>query len=260
MIFLTTRVALAACLITRASAATIITYEDVSLGAQGYANDTPYTASGVTHTNAFNPTWGSWSGFAISNNSNTTSSSFVPNEYISHAGGAAEGSQFAVGYVSSSMSTRLLFGGLTEMSGLSAQFTNTRAAANSMLNGDAFAKKFGGASGNEADWFLLSIHGFQGGAATGSTSLYLADFRFADNSFDYILSSWTTVDFTPLGSVDEIRFSLSSSDEGDFGMNTPAYFAMDQLVVPEPSSVSLVMTSALLLWRRRRNVRQNVSP
>jgi Domain of unknown function (DUF4465) len=253
-----TRVALAACLLTRAYAVTTITYEDVSLGTQGYVNNTPYAASGVTHTNSFNSTWGSWSGFAISNNTNTTPSSYVPNEYISHAGGAASGSQFAVGYASSSMSTRLLFGGVTDMTGLSAQFTNTRAAANSMINGDSFAKKFGGVSGNDADFFLLSINGFQGGSAMGSTSLYLADFRCTDNSLDYILNAWTTIDFTPLGSVDEIRFTMSSSDVGSFGINTPTYFAMDQLVVPEPTSASLVMASALLLWRRRRAVTQNI--
>ncbi|MEZ4565949.1 MAG: DUF4465 domain-containing protein [Desulfobacterales bacterium] len=30
-----------------------------------------------------------------------------------------------------------------------------------------------------------------------------------------------------LGMVKELTFSLSSTDTGDYGMNTPAYFAMD---------------------------------
>jgi hypothetical protein len=258
MILNTTRVALAACLITRAYAVTTISYEDVALGSQGYINDAPYHASGVTHSNSFHPTFGSWSGFAVSNNTNTTPSSFVPNEYISHAGGAADGAQFAVGYVSSSMSTRLLFGAMTDMTGLGASFANTRAAADSMINGDFFAKKFGGASGSDPDWLLLTINGYQGGSPTGSTSLYLADFRFTDDSFDYILSTWTNIDFTPLGVVDEIRFTMSSSDVGSFGINTPTYFAMDQLAVPEPSSTTLIMASAVVLWRRRRGVKQNI--
>jgi hypothetical protein len=239
------------CALAVSHATTIITYEDIDLGSQGYINNVTYSSSGVTHTNSFNATWGSWSGFAISNNTNTTLSSFVQNEYISHSSGAASGSQFAVGYVSSSTSTRLVFGAPTDMTGFGAMFTNTRAAANSMLNGDAFAKKFGGTSGNDQDWFLLSIQGYKGGSATGSTELYLADFRFADNTMDFILQTWTNLDFTPLGTVDEIRFSLSSSDVGDFGMNTPAYFAMDQLVVPEASTSMLGMATVLVLLGRR---------
>jgi hypothetical protein len=34
-----------------------------------------------------------------------------------------------------------------------AYFTNTTYAALSMLSGDSFAKKFGGASGDDPDWF-----------------------------------------------------------------------------------------------------------
>ncbi len=239
------------CALAVSHATTIITYEDIDLGSQGYVNNVTYSSSGVTHTNSFNATWGSWSGFAISNNTNTTLSSFVPNEYISHAGGAASGAQFAVGYVSSSTSTRLVFGTPTDMTGYGAMFTNTRAAANSMLNGDAFAKKFGGTSGNDADWFLLTVHGLNGGSATGSAQLYLADFRFTDNRMDFILNTWTHLDFTPLGTVDEIQFSLSSSDVGDFGMNTPAYFAMDQFVVPESSTSMLGMAATIFLLGRR---------
>ena len=70
-------------------------------------------------------------------------------------------------------------------------------------------------------------------------NFYLADFRFADNSQDYIVNDWRYVDFSPLGSVDEIRFSMSSSDNDAFGPLTPTYFAMDNfLAVPEPSSLA----------------------
>ena len=60
--------------------------------------------------------------------------------------------------------------------------------------------------------------------------VYLADYRFADNSLDYILDTWTFVDLKPLGEVATLEFALSSSDTGDFGMNTPAYFCLDTLI------------------------------
>jgi len=44
-----------------------------------------------------------------------------------------------------------------------------------------------------------------------------------------------------LGLVREIGITLSSSDTGSFGMNTPGYVALDDLhVVPEPGSVALL--------------------
>ena len=90
--------------------------------------------------------------------------------------------------------------------------TNTTYAANSMRDGDAFSKQFGGASGNDQDWFLLTIKGYTAGnETTDSVNFYLADYRFADNSQDYIIKDWQWVDLTSLGNVDSLSFSLNSS-------------------------------------------------
>ncbi len=37
-----------------------------------------------------------------------------------------------------------------------------------MRDGDAFAKKFGGLSGNDADYMKITFHGFSGPDLTGS--------------------------------------------------------------------------------------------
>jgi hypothetical protein len=105
--------------------------------------------------------------------------------------------------------------------------TNSTYAAISMRDGDSFAKKFGGPSGNDPDWFKLDIIGYSAGSITDTVDFYLADFRFSDNSMDYVVKDWRWVDLKPLGNVDSISFSLSSSDVGGFGMNTPAFFAID---------------------------------
>ena len=60
--------------------------------------------------------------------------------------------------------------------------TNTTYAALSMRDGDSFAKKFGGPSGNDPDYFRLTITGKDSGGSTiGSVEFYLADYRFADS-------------------------------------------------------------------------------
>ncbi len=198
---------------------------------------------------------GSWSGFAISNHTNVSTYG-LGNQYSAFTGGGAGGSaNYAVGYYSSyEATTNVTLGALTNLSGLGASITNTTWAALDMLTGPSLGKKFGGTSGNDADWFKLTISGYVGGVATGSfIDFYLADFRFADNAFDYIVDEWTYVDFSPLGSADELRFSLSSSDNGMYGMNTPSYFAMDDfLAVPEPSSLVLGLAGIGLFMRRKR--------
>jgi hypothetical protein len=64
----------------------------------------------------------------------------------------------------------------------------------------------------------------------GTVVFYLADFRFEDSTQDYIVDSWQTVDLSSLGAVRYLDFKLESSDVGQYGMNTPAYFALDNLV------------------------------
>jgi hypothetical protein len=62
-------------------------------------------------------------------------------------------------------------------------------------------------------------------------------------ALDYIVSQWTTVDLLALGNASRLTFNLDSSDNGPFGMNTPAYFALDNLSMtptPEPSALNLV--------------------
>jgi hypothetical protein len=114
----------------------------------------------------------------------------------------------------------------------SVRVTNTTYAALSMRDGDMFAKQFGGPDGTDPDFFVLTVHGLDAnGVATGSVEFFLADYRFQDPNLNYIVSSWTTVDLTPLGNASSLAFELTSSDIGPFGMNTPAYFAIDNLVV-----------------------------
>ena len=99
--------------------------------------------------------------------------------------------------------------------------TNSAYAYSSMLNGDASAKKFG-----KGDWFLLTITGYDANnEVTGTKEYYLADLRDADKA--YIINDWRYVDLSTLGKVSKIKFDLSSTDNGDYGMNTPAYFCFD---------------------------------
>jgi hypothetical protein len=72
------------------------------------------------------------------------------------------------------------------------------------------------------------VRGYKNGIRTAdSVDFYLADYRFTDNTKDYILKTWEWVDCGKLGLVDSIYFNLTSSDVGAFGINTPTYFCLD---------------------------------
>ena len=107
----------------------------------------------------------------------------------------------------------------------SVHVTNSTYAANSMRDGDSFAKKFTNA---DQDFFKLHIYGFYNGSISDSTEFYLADFTHADSTLDYIVTDWQYVELLP-GLYDSVSFDLSSSDAGAFGMNTPAYFCVDNV-------------------------------
>ncbi|HMN33526.1 MAG TPA: DUF4465 domain-containing protein [Chitinophagaceae bacterium] len=107
--------------------------------------------------------------------------------------------------------------------------TNITIAYRSMENGDGFAKKFGGASGNDPDFFSVTFYGWLNGNPTDSVTAYLADFRDSNNVNDYIVKDWKLVDLSAIGAIDSLAFFMESSDTSAFGMNTPAYFSVDNI-------------------------------
>ncbi len=226
-------------------------------GAGGFLN------SDFWFTNNHNATYGSWDGWAYSNTSDTTTAGYT-NQYSAVTGSGADGSDtYGVAYMSTfgPNNTQILFGynsGQYAQSVESIQVTNTTYAALSMQNGDSFAKQFGGLDGTDPDWFLMTVYGLDAGYArtAESVSFYLADYRSDNPLDDYILTDWHQLDLTGLGTVYGLEFELSSSDVGAFGMNTPAYFAMDNLeasAVPVPAAVWLLGSGLLGLIGLRRN-------
>lgn len=127
--------------------------------------------------------------------------------------------------------------------------TNTSFTYHSMKEGDQFAKKFGGMDGNDPDYLLLHILAKENGSWKADTvHFYLADYRNADPSKDYAVNVWTWVDLSKLGTADTLRFLLESSDTGEFGMNTPGFFAIDALSRNWPVSVQTIENSSLSLF------------
>ncbi len=229
------------------SAQIVVDFEEFNLPAESFLNGDDdsggFTSGSIFLPNDYNAAFMSWSGWAISNTTDVTTSGFM-NQYSAITGSGFNGSShYAVTYAFGN-NNMILRGSAAGQPVSGMYITNSTYAYLSIREGDAFAKKFGGATGNDPDFFLLTIKAFSNGIlSTDSVDFYLADYRFTDNSEDYIVDEWTWVDLSSLGAADSLSFTLTSSDVGQFGMNTPAYFCVDNVFAADPM-VSTIAVNA----------------
>lgn len=223
-------------------AQTTTDFESFGLSSGEFLNqgiDGVFGVDNLALPNNYNENYDSFTGWAISATTDVTTPGFM-NQFSSITGSGVNGSTtYGVAYVvNASFSQNVLPIELTgEAAGAPVEgfyVNNGTYGVLSMMNGDDFAKKFGGETGDDPDFFLLTINGeLDGEVKPESVEFYLADYRFADNSEDYIVMDWTYINLLPLGNVDRLILSLTSSDTGDAGMNTPAYIYVDDITTTD---------------------------
>lgn len=234
-----------------------IDFENFDLAQDTFLNGSDlsggFISEGLLFPNLYNVDFASWEGWAISNVKNDSTGGYL-NQYAAYAGGGADETEtYAVANAYQPAKIKILdeFQGF-DIYAKKIMITNATYTALSMRDGDAFAKKFGGETGNDPDYLLLTIKGWRKGELLlDSIDFYLADYRFEDNSSDFIIKEWTEVDLNTLIFSDSLSFSLSSSDVGMFGMNTPAYFCIDQ------ADISSAIVSVDELERKRHSIFPN---
>lgn len=104
------------------------------------------------------------------------------------------------------------------------------------LNGGGSASAF-----EQGDYFELTAVGVTAEGNEVSTSIHLAE--FVDRGLE-AANDWTFFDLSSLGEVVSVYFTLNSTDSGDWGMNTAAYFCMDKFQVEDGITTSVENVSA----------------
>lgn len=231
------------------ASALIATFEDLGLASESVENGSSlpgsFTSGGITFQNDYFPSYNGFSGFAYSSTTDTTTPGFG-NQFSSITGSGAGGSDtYGIFYSSGRLtlpSAQIVLG---------ANLTNTTYAYLSMLTGDTFAKTFGGPTGTDPDYFRILIEGLDdSGTSTGIVEFLLSDFQSSNSSEDYIVADWSWVDLTGLGAVRELSFSFESSDQSGGFINTPTYFAIDNVTtIPEPGTALLLGLGLAVLTR-----------
>lgn len=234
------------------SAQTTADFENFNIGLDSALNGSGltggFTAGSLFMPNNYNPAWNAWSGWAITSMRDTVTPGYL-NDLSAYTGTGYNSSTYAVSYAPNYSKLELqnnAFGGIVN----GFYITNATYTYLSLRDGDGFAKKFGGISGDDPDYLLLTIEKYKDGVlGAENVEFYLADYRFSDNSQDYIIDDWQYVDLTSLGDVDSLIFTLSSTDVGAAGMNTPAYFCIDDFTTADISvSTNSLNTAAFKVF------------
>jgi hypothetical protein len=215
-----------------------VDFESLTLpGAESYYNGSDgagsFTTQGANFRNTYTVNGGYWNGFSYSNTTDVITADY-DNQYSAYAGSGANASEkYGVFYPAGIVSFA------TPVQVDSLKLTNTTLAALTMLNGDLFSKQFGSVNGPNGEpdgtegkdylrvWIYALDQAFQ--KTDDSVVFYLADYRFTDNDSDYVLNTWKNVDLSALGNTFGLGFKFESSDTGQFGINTPTYFAVDNI-------------------------------
>ncbi len=227
----------------------ILSPESFNYGSSGSGG---FIENGVVFSNDYNSSWDSWNGFAISNTTDVTTPGYL-NQYSAFAGSGSGSSNYAVYYPAGTIS---FAGQGVDLDSL--EITNTTYTAISMRDGDPYGKKFGSltdANGvvdgtNGEDYYKVWIFAHaENGSKIDSVEFYLADFRFTNDTQDYIVNTWYSIDLSFIEeTVYSISFLLESSDNGAFGMNTPAYFAIDNLTINKSTGLSENTMSGITVY------------
>jgi len=236
----------------------VATFDDVPLSGAQYYNGSDgaggFNSGEATFVNNYNSSWGSWDGWSVSKTTDTTTPGLT-NQYSAYTGGAHSGENYGIFYETYlGLAPTIDFGGPVTLS--SAWITNTTyayLAVHDTKDGNTtpFVKEF-----SEGDWFKLTVSGFDAqGQQTNFLDIYLADYTDANPDNWYVLDAWKQFDLSALGTVYGLGFDLDSTDYSYGYMNTPAYFAMDDLdynAMPIPGAIWLLGSGLVGLFGLKR--------
>jgi len=240
------------------NAQSIVDFESFGLNPESYDNGSAgngdFTIGDLTFTNYYNASWMSWNGFTVSNTTDVTTAGYL-NDFSAFTGTGANGtSTYAIHYPSG------IITGAANIVIENFKITNGTYPAINMRDGDAYTKQFGSVNGidgnpdgtNGEDFLKVWIIGEnESGTAKDSVDFYLADYRFSDNNLDYIVDTWENIDLTTLNvPVNKLSFRFESSDVNPAGpwINTPTYFAIDEISYKSVLGLNSVENDFVNIW------------
>ena len=217
------------------NAQTTFNFESLTVPASGYWNGSDESGefgdNEITFYNNYNSDWGSWTMFSYAYDTITSDT-----QYAAYAE-SINGHIFGIGYIPSDWENGtydnipITFKFNSPVAIHSVDITNNTKTADVIINGD---NAFGEPAFSDGDYFKIIIEGFYNDESQGVVSFFLADYT-AGNT--YVSDTWNTVNLSSFGITDSLKFNLYSTHTGAYGMNTPAYFCIDNIIYSYPASI-----------------------
>lgn len=241
------------CGVTMTFAQNIVDFEELTLDPETHWNGSDgsgqFTSSYLTFYNIFED-WGggmtSWNGFAYTNETDVTTFDFS-NEYSSAIGSGVWASEnYAVSYIMGDWENNyapipsvIKIDTETAPEVIPGMFISLNAYSSLyMANNDCYS--------NGQHWLKLHIAAYSTTTWYATTAdILLADYRFDNSDLDFKMNNWAYVDLTWAEGTDSLLFYIYSSDAGEYGVNTPAYFCIDNFGEECPEGVPQLETEIL---------------
>ena len=183
-----------------------------------------------------------WNGFTVSKNASNQATDYFPDsQWGCMAQGGIEAISNGTAIVNSerpyivanysswetqnSLSITFNDGNLYTLNGM--YVTNSPYPYYTNIAGDDFSNGLT----NEGDYFKVIAHGVKADNTVETAEFILAEFK---NGSLQQVTEWTWWDLSTLGTIKEVYFTMESTDVGQWGMNTPAYFCIDRIMASNP--------------------------
>lgn len=211
----------------------VVDFEELTLSPESHWNGSDlsgsFTSKYLTFYNSYDTACSSWMGWAYTNETDNTTYDW--NNCFSSAYGSGENNSenYAVSFIGSDWMNN--YEQIPSIISINKSEISSQIASMSMsvcLNANAYLYITNDDFyQNNNHYLMMKISAVN--SETGNSSsqnIYLADFR-AETTEPFAVNNWKTIDMTWAIDYDSLVFTFESSDSGDYGINTPAYFCLD---------------------------------
>ena len=185
-------------------------------GSETYACS--YAEQGVVFPVNYIPSWASWTGFAVSNRTETSFASITPDQFNNITGKAHSGNNYCVVYP---FGEEIEFDKPVTVKGF--WYTNDAWTVDAILNGDGMSPgKF-----EAEDWLTCYVMPTPAEGVGGARY----EINLAKDG-DYV-KEWKYCDLSEVDAfknIKSISFGFDGSKKNDYGVTTPTYMCIDDIV------------------------------
>ena len=188
-----------------------------------------FRSSYLTLYNDYDIQYSSWQGFAYTNGTDVATVSYTNlSSAVGH--GNENSANYVTAYIGSDWMNDYspIPAGMKIDTEHSGDFTNRGAYFCLPTYASKYIDDVYAASHN---YYSIKVTAFAAGTEVANREIVMADFREDRN---YKMDEWTFVDLSWIANADSLNFIALSDDAGEYGINTPTYFCMDDFGANAP--------------------------